>query len=364
FTGLAKTADFVNWVVGPDDPPPLPPDNIFDNQFPKGLPPGDGHGGSPAWQEPHWLPPNSNEAVIGGGGGDVVHEAPWYYLVAEASDRPLCGMPGATWDLGVYRTAEVRNTVWDSPARPHENPVAFSDESVPGSPLPSSCDPSYPRLVKDPATGETHLVYSRVVKMPGVPDAPPDPTRSGLYVHTLRWNLLDKARPDAPSSPWRVISAGADPPPPSPLAARRDTYRAPDGNGYLVFNCDGAMPSCGRSKAIFQDQFLDDDDVPRSGGRSGPRSRPAMTKYVFGGKAAALDGEGGSAQFLVGQLSATGQWLQTDAVTVDVGGSDYTSVMSTPVTLLPDTAWLRYMVWVNGENYTVAAGDLFIEPST
>jgi len=357
YTGLAKTADFVNWIVGPDDPSRLPSDDVFDSRFPKGFPPADGHGGTPAWKEPHWLAPKSSDAVVGGGAGHVVHDGPWYYLVAEASDRPLCGMPGATWDLGIYRTTDVAKTVWDSPARPHENPVAFSDDGVAGSPVPSSCDPSYPRLLRDRATGETDLVYDRVIRMPGGPDAPPDPTRSGLYVYTLRWNLLRQARPgdDAPglasSAPWRVISAATDPPPPTALAARRDSYRAPDGNGYLVFNCDRGDAPCGPSKAIYQDRFV------------GRGLRPAATRFVFGGKAASTDRQTGRVRLLVGQLDVAGHWLRTDAVTETVTGSDYTSATSPPVTLRHDTVWLRYMVWVNGERATVKAGELFVEPS-
>ncbi len=356
YTGLAKTADFVNWIVGPDDPAHLPTDAIFDSRFPKGFPAGDGHAGTPAWQEPHWLAPNSNDAVIGGGGGDVAYEAPWYYLVAEASDRPVCGIPGATWDLGIYRTSDVRNTVWDAPPPPHENPVAFSDDSVAGSPAPSACDPSYPRLLRDPATGETNLVYSRIIRTPGGPEAPPDVTRSGLYVYTLHWNLLQRAHPTSdgsapePSAPWRVIPAGANPPTPAPVGARRDGYRSPDGNGYLVFNCDSGAHSCGPSKAIYQDRYV------------GAGTDPPMRSYVFGGKAAALDGETGTARFLVGQLDDAGRWLQTDAVDAAIAGSDYTSVVSQPVALRPDTAWLRFMVWVNGEKFTAAAGELFVEP--
>ncbi len=354
YTGLAKTADFVNWVVGPDDPAHLPTDDIFDSRFPKGMPAGDGHPGTPAWREPHWLPPNSSDAVIGGGGGHVVREGPWYYLVAEASDRPLCGMPGATWDLGIYRTADVRAGVWDAPSSPHENPIAFSDDRVAGSPAPSSCDPSYPRLLVDPATGETELVYSRVIRMPGGPDAPPDPTRSGLYVYTLRWNLLHPSRPgddasDA-SAPWRVIATDADPPGPSALIARRDGYQAPDGKGYLAFNCDGPPPTCGPSKAISQDMKLSHGLAPSTG------------RYVFGGKAASLDGQTGRVQFVVGQLDAAGRWLRTDAVSATINGSDYTAVVSDPVDLGHDAVWLRYMVWVNGEKYTVKAGELFVEP--
>lgn len=357
YTGLAKTPDFVNWVVGPDDPAHLPSDDIFDSRFPKGLPAGDGHGGAPAWREPHWLAPNSSDAVIGGGGGHIMEEGPWYYLVAEASDRPLCAMPGATWDLGIYRTASLASTVWDSPAHPHENPVAFSDDSVAGSPVPSSCDPSYPRLLRDAATGETDLVYNRVIRMSGGPDAPPDPTRSGLYVYTLRWNLLQQARPGddgpalAPSAPWRVISAAADPPPPSALAARRDAYRAPDANGYLVFNCDGGDAPCGPSKAIYQDSYV------------GHGLRPAAARFVFGGKAAAADGQDGQVRFLVGQLDASGRWLATDAVAATITANGYTAATSGPVVLRRGTVWLRYMVWVNGERSTVEAGELFVEPS-
>ncbi len=365
YTGLAKTADFANWVVGPDDPDHLPTDDIFDSRFPKGVPAGDGHGGAPAWQEPHWLPPNTTDAVIGGGAGHVVREGPWYYLIAEASDRPLCGMPGATWDLGIYRTADVRARVWSAPASPHENPIAFSDDAMAGSPAPSSCDPSYPRLLVDPATGETNLVYDRAIKMPGGPDAPPDPTRSGLYVYTLRWNLLHPARPgdetqggvpgpSGPQSgvpgPWRVISAGTESSGPSVVAARRDAYRAPDGRAYLAFDCDGPPPTCGPSKAIFQDVRL------------GHGSAPSMGSYVFGGKAASLDGQTGRVQFVVGQIDAAGRWLRTDAVSVNITGSDYTGVVSDPVVLRHDAVSLRYLVWVNGERYTVKAGELFVEP--
>jgi len=149
---------------------------------------------------------------------------------------------------------------------------------------------------------------------------------------------------------WRVISAGADPPPPSALSARRDAYQAPDGKGYLAFNCDGSPPTCGPSKAIYQDVRL------------GHGSAPAMTSYVFGGKAASLDGQTGRVQFVVGQLDAAGRWLRTDAVTATINGSDYTGVVSAPVALRHATAWLRYMVWVNGEKYTVKAGELFVEP--
>ena len=94
----------------------------------------------------------------------------------------------------------------------------------------------------------------------------------------------------------------------------------------------------------------------------GAGTDPPMRSFVFGGKAAALDGETGTARFLVGQLDDAGRWLQTDAVDAAIAGSDYTSVVSQPVALLPDTAWLRFMVWVNGEKYTAAAGELFVEP--
>jgi len=374
YTGLAKTADFVNWIVGPDDPAHLPSDDIFDSRFPKGVTAGEGHGGTPAWREPHWLPPNSSDAVIGGGGGHVAYEAPWYYLVSEASDRPLCGLPSTTWDLGIYRTADVRNTVWDSPARPHENPIAFSSDSVAGSPEPSSCDPSYPRLLRDPATGETDLVYNRIIRLPGGPGAPPAPTRSGLYVYTLRWNLLTGGRPGdeaqgpsampGPSDPtrglavpgrdaqaaWRAITTAADAPVPSALTTRRDAYKSPDGNGYLAFNCDGAPPTCVPSKGIYQDVLIDHGKAP------------PMSRYVFGGKVSALDGSTGSVQFVVGQLDAAGHWLQTDAVHAAISGSDYTAVTSAPVALRADAVWLRYLVWVNGEKYTVKVGEPFVEP--
>jgi len=134
------------------------------------------------------------------------------------------------------------------------------------------------------------------------------------------------------------------------LVARRDAFRSPDGRGYLTFDCDGPPPTCGPSKAIFQDMKL------------GHGSAPSMGHYVFGGKAASLDGQTGRVRFVVGQLDAAGHWLRTDAVSATINGSDYTGVVSDPVVLRHDAVSLRYLVWVNGERYTVKAGELFVEP--
>jgi len=133
-------------------------------------------------------------------------------------------------------------------------------------------------------------------------------------------------------------------------AVRRDAYRAPDGRGYLAFNCDGSPQACGPSKAVFQDVRL------------GHGSAPSMGSFVFGGKAASLDGQTGRVQFVVGQLDAAGRWLRTDAVSATINGTDYTGVVSDPVVLRHDAVSLRFLVWVNGERYTVKAGELFVEP--
>jgi hypothetical protein len=350
YTGLAKTPDFVHWLVGADDPAHLPPDDIFDSRFPTGFPATGPWPGTPAWQEPHWLPPNPVPSVIGGGGGDVVHEAPWYYLVTEASDRPLCGMAGATWDLGVYRTDDLRSTVWASPSSPHENPVAVSDEGVAGSPAPTDCNPAYARLFRDPATHEVHLVYTRAVRQPGGPDAPLDPARSGLFVYTLRWNLLDGGGP-ASATGWTVVAATANSP--AHLVARRDSFRAADGNGYVLFNCGkgDADPSvaCGAAKAIYRDVPIGRDPPPR---------------VSFGAQAASLDGRKGRVTVVVGQLDAGGRWLKTDAVPADVEGAGYTSVASPPVDLVPGAARLRFVVWANGLAFPVQVDEPYIEPAS
>ncbi|MBK6848317.1 MAG: hypothetical protein IPG96_12605 [Proteobacteria bacterium] len=192
------------------------------------------------------------------------------------------------------------------------------------------CNPAYARLLREPATGEMLLHYTRT-SMDG------DHSRTFLYHLVPRHNLLINGDLWMCTSEawWRFPIGNTN------LVVYRLPRQSADDGCFLATNC--GAPSCTPGQSVYQ-------DVPLAGVRA--------RRLAFGG---VLASEGGPATVTVAlfQLSAEGAVLTNSALAVSLGGSTYQPARQ-EVVLLPNAATLRFQLYLQ-DPATLHADRMFIE---
>jgi hypothetical protein len=176
---------------------------------------------------------------VGAGAASLLAQDGWTYQLAEFADENLACTPGQSWDLGLFRARSPAGATWEQP--PGGNPIVYSDRAPGPSGQAAGCNVQYPRLVADPATGETFVMHGRVGSSAAAGDA--------IYLYRLAWdrNLLrngDLRRADADG--WTPFPGSA-----THLDVPRDFADSADGTPFLSFSC--GPPACAPGAAVFQD---------------------------------------------------------------------------------------------------------------
>lgn len=206
YRGLARTQDFVSYVVRGAD---LPADAFFDRLD------------TLAWREPDalWAQGALTSAgeSVGGGSGNTVRQGGRWYTVTESSNAPVC-TTATVMDAAIVRSSSLTSTAWEQPALPdRQNPVLYSDSLGATDLTPVRCSPSYERLFT--AGGVTYLsAYRRS-----------NDAQQGVWVYRLERNLLANGRANrcVDQAPWTS---------PTAVQVLRDGARSSDGGCAFRFS--------------------------------------------------------------------------------------------------------------------------------
>jgi hypothetical protein len=263
YRGLARTATFApgGWAVDGADGTPRDASITRDD--------------AAGWRE-QWAP----GGPVGAGAGSMLDEDGVYYALVEVPDRSLACTPGQNWDFGLLRTRDLGSARWEQ--FPAGNPIAYSSRPEGG------CNPIYPRLLRDPASGTTYVTYGR-------PSA--DPARDGIYVYRVAWdrNLLRNG------SFWRADADGWQARAGASLEVQRNPDASPDGTPSLALGCGSA--GCAGAPSAFQ-------DVATDGTRGGET-------LAFGARVRA-DAGTGRIRIVLHQIDGQGTLLHSTAVDADL----------------------------------------------
>ncbi|WP_221469126.1 hypothetical protein [Cohnella nanjingensis] len=311
YRGIAKTADFQNWIAG-DSAQGVPADAVMTLND------------SATWRE-SWATGGS----VGGGAGSMIQEGSYYYHLVEAADVNLACTSNQNWDYGLFRSSSLTNTTWDQ--FPRGNPVIYSSRASEDANGILPCNVQYAGMYKDPTDGFIYLAYGRRSN---------DANDDGLYWYRLEKsaNLLKNSDFGMSTMDyWYRLGPGTN----------RSVYRlpnnSPDGTPYLASNCGG---TCVGTNSIYQ-------DVSIAGGTSGI--------LRFGGKFMS-EGANGSLSLVIRQFDSTGTIIQTDNLPIGTTTSWASFGQTVALQAAARTIRYEYYMWTN--NLTYRADDTYLQTST
>jgi hypothetical protein len=310
YRGIARTSDFVTWDAG-DPAAGVPTDAVLDRLDLVG------------WREA-WL----GGGPIGVGAGSILRDGGYFYQITEGADVNLGCTAGQNWDWGMFRSASLTAATWEQ--LPAGNPFLYSSREPErdGQPLP--CNPAYARLVRDPATGETLLHYTRESM---------DASYAGIYLYRLVRSpnlLVNGDLWMCTGQAWQIFPLGN-----TNLAVYRLPRQSVDDNCYLATNC--GAPSCTPGQSVYQDVDL--------GG-------PAPARVAFGGRFAS---EGGPAtvNVVLFQLAADSSIVTQETQVVTLADDTYVSARR-EVTIAAGAARLRFQIYLQ-DPPTIRADQMFVD---
>lgn len=312
YRGAAKTSDFVNWVAG-DASQGVPSDAILDRN--------DALNFRESWQ---------GSGPIGFGGGSILSEQPYYYLISEAPDFSLGCTDGQNWDWGLFRSTSLTNTNWE--AFPLGNPILYSSKKPERNGKSIGCNPAYARIFKDPGSQKIFMHTSWEST---------NSSDTGIYLYELTpsANLLQNGNLwKCSSEHWQKISPGANT---TNMVALRFPHESSDANCFLSFNCGGT--GCDPGQSIYQD--ADVSNIP-------------YRKLAYGGKFAS---EGGSGSLLMSlfEFDSSGNIINETKTEISVG-AEY-RLSSNQIFLKDNTKKVRFQVYLSSNN-GFKADEMFVEP--
>lgn len=320
YRGIAKTPDlssFPQYIAG-NASYGLPVDAVLSKR--------DAAGWSETWRGGN----------IGAGHGSIVETGGYTYMVAEFADKSLNCMDttdGQNWDVGIFRTTNVANLVWEQPA--FGNPIAKSPRSVENG-IIKGCNTQYPEIFVDTTVtpNVTYLKFGRDSS---------DANYYGTYLFRLnpKKNILKNSNFIKDVANW-TLSPSNQPP---NASVYRFANQSPDGTQFLATNCGTWSTACPSNSSVYQDINV---------------SAYIGKNFKFGGQFSTDQGAGGPASLAIWQFDSSNNVLKGDSLAVNVNGPAYVSVDSAQLTLLPATRTIRYQFYHGVNAITYHAANLYV----
>lgn len=312
YRGIAKTADFTNWIAG-NSSQGVPSDAVLDKN--------DAGSFRESWQ---------GEGSKGFGAGSILSDGGYYYLISEAVDISLACNDGQNWDWGIFRSNSLTNTHWEE--YPLGNPILYSSKKPERNNKSIACNPGFTRIFRDPTTQKIYLHTTRESI---------DQNNSGIFLYELvpSSNLLQNGNLwKCNTDNWQRISAGGNT---TNMVIYRYPNESSDANCFLSTNCGGS--TCAGGQSIYQD--VDVSNIP-------------FRNIAYGGKFATAGGTGNLLLDLF-EFDQAGKIINENKTTLTAGDS-YQST-SNGISLNSQTKKVRFQLYLLSNN-NFKADEMFVEP--